>query len=115
MVLQCRTPEAIMRATGAVRKPAGRNHLIASAASTLEVLEIIGSRGAPMPLAAIAEAMGRPKASVHRMVATLVNTGYLAQDPGTSQYSLTMKLWRLGASSVGRFDIVKVARPWMER
>lgn len=96
-------------------RQAGRNHLIASAAATLDVLEIIGKAGGPMQLSSIVEATGRPKGSVHRMVTTLVNTGFLAQDPATSQYSLTLKLWRLGASSVGRLDVVKIARPWMER
>lgn len=96
-------------------RPAGRNHLIASAAGTLEVLEFIGSAGGPVQLTTVVDATGKPKGTVHRMLSTLVNTGYLVQDRETSQYSLTLKLWRLGASSVGRLDIVKVARPWLER
>jgi IclR family KDG regulon transcriptional repressor len=96
-------------------RPAGRNHLIASAAATLEVLEFVGNSRGSVQLTAIVEATGRPKGSVHRMLATLVNTGFLVQDPATSHYGLTMKLWRLGASSVGRLDIVKIARPWLER
>ncbi len=95
-------------------KAPGRNHLIASAAGTLEVLEFIGSTGGPVQLMTVVEATGKPKGTVHRILATLVNTGFLAQDPNTSQYSLTLKVWRLGAAVVGRLDVVKVARPYLE-
>ena len=94
---------------------ANRNHLIASAAATLEVLEFIGNAAGPVQLTAVVDAIGRPKGTVHRMLATLVNTGFVVQDPNTSQYSLTLKLWRLGTATVARLDIVKVARPWLER
>ena len=92
-----------------------RNQLIASAAGTLEILEIIGTARAPMSLTSIVSASGKPKGTVHRMLATLVNTGFVAQDPHTSRYSLTLKLWRLGSSEVANIDAVKVARPWLER
>ncbi len=97
------------------RQAADRNHLIASAAATLDVLEVIGAAGGPVSLTAVVEATGRPKGSVHRMLSTLVNTGFLVQERGNGRYSLTLKLWRLGAATVARLDIVKVARPWLER
>jgi len=96
-------------------KAVDRNHLIASAAGTLEVLELIGNAGGPVQLTAVAEATGRPKGTVHRMLSTLVNTGFLSQDRNTSQYSLTLKLWRLGAAVVSRLDVVSVSRPLLER
>lgn len=58
---------------------------------------------------------GRPKGTIHRMLATLVNTGILSQEQDTSRYSLTLKLWQLGAPAVWRLDIVKIARPWLEQ
>lgn len=97
------------------RRPANRNHLIASVAATLEVLEAIAEAAAPVSLGTVAAATGKPKGTVHRMLVTLVNTGYLEQDPLTSRYRLTTKLWRLGASAVESLDVVKIARPWLER
>lgn len=96
-------------------RPANRNHLIASAAATLEVLEVIAEAGKPTTLTSVAGATGKPKGTVHRMLSTLVNTGFLVQDPNSSQYSLTLKLWRLGAGAVSRLDVVTVVRPWLER
>lgn len=95
-------------------RSANRNRLISSAAATLEVLETIGRANAPLSLTAVVEATGRPKGTVHRMLATLVNTGFLVQDRHTSQYALTLKLWRIAAAAVLRLDVVKVARPWLE-
>jgi IclR family KDG regulon transcriptional repressor len=92
-----------------------RNQFIASAAGTLEILEVIGGASAPLPLAALVDATGRPKATVHRMVSTLVNTGFVRQDPGTARYSLTLKAWRIGASAVRSLDLVEHARPILDR
>lgn len=103
------------RAVKGEARSAGRNHFIALAAATLDVLEVFGRAGGALSLGMVAQAVDRPKGSVHRMLATLVNTGYLAQDRVTGQYSLTLKLWRLGAPVVGRLDVVNVARPWLER
>ena len=97
------------------RRDADRNHLIAAAASTLRVLEFVGEAGGPVTLSAVVQGTGKPKGSVHRMLSTLVRTGYLVQDPENSRYALTLKVWRLGAAAVGRLDLQKVARPWLER
>ena len=98
-----------------VRAAPNRNRHIASVASTLEVLEFIGAARGPVTLSAVAQGTGKPKGSVHRMLSTLVNTGYLTQDAGRSRYALTLKLWRLGASAVGGLDLLKVARPHLEQ
>jgi DNA-binding IclR family transcriptional regulator len=97
------------------RSAPNRNQLIASAASTLEVLEFVGAANGPVTLSAVAQGLGRPKGSVHRMLSTLVNTGYLSQDRGRSGYALTLKLWRVGSAAVGRLDLLKVAGPHLER
>jgi len=106
-----RTPQPRKRDT----KGLSRNHYIASAAATrCAGSSPLAASGAVLGVAVV-QASGRPKGSVHRMLATLVNTGFLVQDPKTSRYSMTLKLWRLGASYVGRLDAVKVAQPWLER
>jgi DNA-binding IclR family transcriptional regulator len=97
------------------RAAPNRNQRIASAAATLEVLEFVGAAGAPVTLSAVAQGTGKPKGTVHRMLSTLVHTGYLAQDRDRSRYALTLKLWRLGAAAVGRLDMLQVARPHLEK
>lgn len=95
--------------------PLNRNQLIASAAGTLEVLEILSVSDKALALGDVASASGRPKGTVHRMLATLVNTGFVAQDPATSRYRPTLKLWRLGASAVRDLELTRVAVPALEK
>lgn len=93
----------------------GRNQLIASAAATMEVLEVLSAASDPLALKAIAERTNRPKGSVHRMLATLINTGYVVQDAKTGRYALSLKLWRMGCAALRDLDVVRVAQSRMER
>jgi IclR family transcriptional regulator, KDG regulon repressor len=95
--------------------PLNRNQLIASAASTLQVLEALSVSDKALALREVARAVGRPKGSVHRMLATLVNTGYVAHDDKDGRYRPTLKLWRLGASAVRDLELTKVSVPTLER
>ncbi|HEY8049048.1 MAG TPA: IclR family transcriptional regulator [Ramlibacter sp.] len=92
-----------------------RNQVIAAAAGTLEVLEALGRGSAPMTLAQLVQATGRPKGTVHRMASTLVNTGYANYSRESGRYALTLKAWRIGSVALRDFDLVDLARPVMER
>jgi DNA-binding IclR family transcriptional regulator len=63
--------------------------MIASAAGTLEALEILGNAGGQLSLRELVAAMRRPKATVHRMLSTLVHTGFVEQDED-GRYLLTL-------------------------
>ncbi len=91
-----------------------RNQVIASAAGTLEVLEAISTLGVPSSLGAIISATGRPKGTVHRMVSTLVNTGFVKQDEA-GHYFLTLKAWRIGSVAVQALDIADKGRPILSK
>ena len=91
-----------------------RNRFIASAAGTYELLEIFGANPGALSLTTLATKARRPKSSVHRGLSTLINVGFVEQDPETSLYRLTLKLWRIGMAAVGDLDLVKVARPHLE-
>lgn len=91
-----------------------RNRFIASVAGALELLEIFGEAPGAMSLTALAAAAGRPKSSVHRALSTLMSVGFVEQDPETSLYRLTLKMWRIGMAALSDLDIVKLARPHLE-
>lgn len=92
-----------------------RNQVIASAAGTLEVLEALGRADGPVTLAQLVHATGRPKGTVHRMVSTLVNTGYASYARADGVYALTLKAWRIGSSALRDHDLVNQARPALDR
>jgi IclR family transcriptional regulator, KDG regulon repressor len=91
-----------------------RNQIIAAAAGTLEMLEILGRGEEPMSLAEVVLASGRPKGTVHRMLSTLVNTGFATYSRDTGLYALTLKAWRIGSAALLDFDLVERARPILE-
>lgn len=88
-----------------------RNQIIAAAAGTLEVLEVLGQAAGEMSLREIVALTGKPKGTAHRMVSTLVNTGYARHDAESGRYALTLKAWRVGASALRRLDLVELTRP----
>jgi DNA-binding IclR family transcriptional regulator len=94
--------------------PVNRNHVIASAAGTLEVLEALGGASGPVTLGYVVEATGRPKGTVHRMLSTLVHTGFVRQDAQSGRYALTLKAWRIGSAAIRDLDLVKLALPVLD-
>jgi DNA-binding IclR family transcriptional regulator len=91
-----------------------RNQIIAAAAGTLEILEALGRGEGPMTLADLVAASGRPKGTVHRMLSTLVNTGFATYSRETGLYALTLKAWRIGSGALRDFDLVERARPFLD-
>lgn len=57
---------------------------------------------------------GLNKATVYRMLDTLVNLGYVARDSRTEKYSLTLKFLKISASQLAQYDIHKKMRPVLE-
>lgn len=89
-----------------------RNHMIGSVAATLELLELYSHKQVDtLQLNDFVVTYKRPKSSIHRMLTTLVNTGYLEQEKGTKQYKLTLKMWRLGVPALEKYDLQEIASP----
>ncbi len=78
-------------------RPAGRGG-VQSVERVLDVLEIMASAGGSIGLSQLAESSGLPVPTIHRLVRTLVDCGYVRQLPNR-RYSLGPKLIRLGESA----------------
>lgn len=81
----------------------------------LKVLEALATSG-EMGLgpSAIAEQLGLDKATVTRLLATLVEADYVVQDPATRRYRLTGAIVRLAHGVMERLDLRRVARPHLD-
>lgn len=65
-------------------------------------------------LAELAQGAMTSKTTAHRLLQTMVDLGYVEQEPETEKYLLTLKLFSLGARSLqGQADILRVADPVM--
>ncbi|WP_239752133.1 IclR family transcriptional regulator [Mammaliicoccus sp. H-M34] len=75
----------------------------------LNILEII-SEQEQISLKGLVEATGLSKATVHRLVNSLITNGYVQQEPLTNQYQITFKMFQLGNKRVQNIDFLNVAK-----
>ena len=80
----------------------------------LDVIEVIAEKG-KTGVRELAQISGLPPATAHRIVAALVNRGYLNKDDQTHRYALSPKFLILGEKVQQQIDIVSIARPYLEK
>jgi DNA-binding IclR family transcriptional regulator len=96
--------------------PVRRNELAESArtvAKALGILEFVGLKGRSS-LAEISRQTRLPKSTLHRLIKTLINEGFV-QRTVHGQYCGTVKLWRIGANAVDYDSIRQQALPILQR
>lgn len=77
----------------------------------LDLLEYLARSGQPRGLTEIATQVGGPKATIHRLLATLRSRGYIAQDPRSMAYSVGIRCFEIGSLWAKDFDLRAVAAP----
>ncbi len=80
--------------------------------SILETLAAADELG--LGSSAIAAAVTLDKATVTRLLGTLMETGYATQDPESRRYRLTGKIMRLAHGVARSLDLQRVARPHLK-
>ena len=90
----------------------GRTGSVQSIERAFALLEIMADEGGTASLSHLAATTGLPLPTIHRLVRTLVDLGYVRQDP-SRQYVLAPKLIRLGESSASMLNVW--ARPYLAR
>lgn len=86
-----------------------------SVGKALKIIEILGGTREPMRLMDIAALAQMPSSTALRMIATLTEYGYIAQESDSQKYYLTLKLARIGATAASRFNIREVVHPYLTR
>lgn len=77
-------------------RPAGElQPSVHSIVRAFEVLEAMADAGGILGLTELSERVGLPKPTVHRLVRTLVMSGYVRQEPASRAYALGPRLGRL--------------------
>lgn len=86
-------------------------YTINSIAKTFEVIEVL-SRKPKWELAALCRQTGLPKTTVHRIILTLAELGYVCQERDRGEYSLTFKMFTTGSRAINHTGLVDLARPY---
>lgn len=77
------------------------------------LIETMAELGEPVALTDLARRIGMPKPRVHRFLKTLLQMGYVLQNPETERYRLSLKLFHLGQAVADRTVLLTEARPLM--
>lgn len=97
------------RTTGAGRPK------VQSVDRTLDLMESLASRRGATGISELAQLVGLHVSTVHRLLATLVDRGYVRQDPDSSRYHLASRIFTLASAADVHLDLRLVARPYLER
>jgi IclR family transcriptional regulator, KDG regulon repressor len=82
-------------------------------AKGLIVLEALAQARGPCGVSDLAASLGISKSNTHRLLNTLVATGFASTVDG--RYAASLKMWELGTKVIDGFDVRELARPAMTR
>jgi DNA-binding IclR family transcriptional regulator len=82
---------------------------------TLDVLELLAGAPDGLALSTIAVELALPKSVAHRLLAGLVERGFVQQNADTQHYALTLKLAALGFRHLAATRIEEVCQPVLNR
>ena len=80
----------------------------------LRVMETISYEDREMGINEIAAKMGEYPSTVYRVISTLMNRGYLYQNPETSKYGLGYKVFVLGRKVELNSTLIRISKPYAE-
>lgn len=76
-----------------------------------QIIEYMAEIRMPLKLQEISKGVQFPASTVLRLITSLVELGYIYQDPETLKYGLTMKFCKIGDSVKSSFNISEIVRP----
>ena len=87
---------------------------IAAVERTLRLMETICYEDREMGIKDIATKMGEYPSTIYRVISTLMNHGYLYQNPDNSKYGLGYKVYLLGKNVEQHSSLIRIAKPYAE-
>jgi DNA-binding IclR family transcriptional regulator len=87
---------------------------VKSVAKVLDILEHLGSARGPVSASDIARATGFNVSTAFRQLQTLVQRGYVEQDPGHRGYVMGPRFYQLASAYLKGSDLATIARPHLE-
>ncbi|MFN7003564.1 MAG: IclR family transcriptional regulator [Roseinatronobacter sp.] len=84
-------------------------------AKALEVLDLVAGYGRPVRFSDLLEGSPYPKATLYRLLQTLVSQGMLAFDTERATYSLGIRLVRLAHVAWQQSSLAPIARPYLDQ
>jgi IclR family transcriptional regulator, KDG regulon repressor len=89
------------------------DYSINSLVNSMKVLEQLIENG-DMNIRELADSSGMVKSTVHRIVSTFKQIGYVDQNKINGKYFTTLKIFEQGSKVAGRIPLRKIIRPYLE-
>ncbi|MCG8484809.1 MAG: IclR family transcriptional regulator [Clostridia bacterium] len=90
-----------------------RTNIVKSIVKAFDILELLDKRN-ELGITEISEALGLDKSTVHRLISTLKEKGYVVQNASNNKYSNSFKLFEMGNNVVERLGFRRQAQPYLE-
>jgi DNA-binding IclR family transcriptional regulator len=88
---------------------------IRSVAKALTIINILAENQRAMSLAEIAAKIALPKTTIHGLLSTLRDYGYVEQSDFDGNYRLGIILFEIGSKVADNWDVRKVATPYIQK
>ena len=89
------------------------HYAVQSLDRAIDLLEAFRNGSEELGVAELAEAVDLPRATVHRLLASLTHRGILAHNERAGKYRLGLKLFELGSLVGNAFDVKSIAHPYL--
>ena len=93
----------------------GEGKSIKSIEKAAAVIDLLADSAAPLPLSHIASELKMAKSTLHGIISTLVDVGYVAQDAETGRYFLSLRLFEIGSTVSRKWNERNFAYPFMQK
>ena len=77
------------------------------------IIELLNDAG-PLSISELSNHLSMDKATVHRLINTIKQAGYVIQNPETKKYSNSIKLFEIGQNVITKTGLFEAARPHIE-
>ena len=84
---------------------------VKSAERALTILELFSRPGQALTFTQVAEVLGYPRSSLHGLLRTLTDRGWLRLDPATRRFTLGLRAWETGVAYRPAVDLQRTATP----
>lgn len=88
---------------------------VKSAARALTILELFSQPNRALTFTQVAEILGYPRSSLHGLLRTLTERGWLRLDPGSRRFSLGLRAWEAGRAYQPATNMCRAAKPVVEQ
>jgi DNA-binding IclR family transcriptional regulator len=92
-----------------------KDNNIQSVERALVILEELAKNGEGSRITSLVINTGMAKSTIHRILMTLINKGYVEKSIDSENYKLSTKILSLGNTVLSRMDIRKIAKPYIEK